>query len=73
MVKNEIGRTWRFLVGEGKGGRGVRRGLVGGRPRPAVLRIAERGRRNILILLIIFCLSIIVLFVHGMFVIEKVK
>ena len=52
MVKNEIGRTWRFRLGEGRGGRGVKRGRVGGRPRPAVLRIAERGRRNILILMI---------------------
>jgi hypothetical protein len=48
-VKNDIGRTWRFRLGDGRGGRGVRRGRVGGRPRPAVLRIAERGRRNILI------------------------
>lgn len=49
MVKNEIGRTCRLRDGEGRAGRGVRRGRVGGRPRPAVLRIAERGRRNILL------------------------
>ena len=46
-MKNEMGRTWRLRLGEGSGGRGVRRGLVDGRPK-GDLRIAERGRRNIM-------------------------
>jgi hypothetical protein len=63
-VKNDIGRTWRFRLGDGRGGRGVRRGRVGGRPRPAVLRIAERGRRNILTVLMV-CSSTVYLLVDG--------
>ena len=30
---------------------------MGGRPSPAVLRIAERGRRNILCILLLYCFS----------------